>query len=136
MPKPSGAVSDLLGSSGRLNERAARLAMSGDVPPLPRCGTPGGTGRSGIVDYLRRILPPMFLNTRFPGKSAALVAFLLAISSAAPALAYVGPGAGLTALGSLVAVVAVVVLAVIGFLWYPLKRVMRRRKEPRGEHLE
>jgi Flp pilus assembly protein TadB len=78
----------------------------------------------------------MFPKTPSPGKSVALVAFLLAAFSAAPALAYVGPGAGLTALGSLVAVIAVAVLAVIGFLWYPLKRVMRRRKEARTEHLE
>ncbi|ALM54627.1 hypothetical protein AR456_09725 [Halomonas huangheensis] len=49
----------------------------------------------------------------------------------APALAYVGPGAGLTAIGTMIAVIAALVLAVIGFVWYPLKRVMRRRRAER-----
>jgi uncharacterized membrane protein YidH (DUF202 family) len=44
------------------------------------------------------------------------------------ATAYVGPGAGLSAIGSLLALIAAVVLAVVGFLWYPLKRIMRKRK--------
>lgn len=53
---------------------------------------------------------------------------LMAIMIANPALAYVGPGAGLTAIGTMVAVIAALVLAVVGFVWYPLKRVFRKRK--------
>jgi hypothetical protein len=56
----------------------------------------------------------------------ALIAFA-AIVIADPALAYVGPGAGLTAIGTMVAVIAALVLAVVGFVWYPLKRMMRKR---------
>ena len=44
------------------------------------------------------------------------------------ATAYVGPGAGLAAIGSLLALIAVIVLAIVGFLWYPLKRIMNKRK--------
>jgi len=44
------------------------------------------------------------------------------------ATAYVGPGAGLSAIGSLLALIAAVVLVVVGFLWYPLKRIMNKRK--------
>ena len=44
------------------------------------------------------------------------------------ALAYVGPGAGLSASGSLLALIAAVLLAIVCFLWYPLKRLRRRRK--------
>lgn len=55
-------------------------------------------------------------------------ATVFAISGASPALAYVGPGAGLTAIGTMVAVIAVVLLAVVGFVWYPLKRALRKRK--------
>lgn len=44
------------------------------------------------------------------------------------AQAYVGPGAGLTALGTVIALVLALVLAVIGFVWYPMKRLARRRK--------
>lgn len=42
--------------------------------------------------------------------------------------AYVGPGAGLTALGTVVALILALVLAIIGFVWYPMKRLARRRK--------
>jgi len=38
-------------------------------------------------------------------------------------LAYVGPGAGLTAIGSVLAFVGTMLLLVIGFVWYPLKRM-------------
>ncbi|RNF33239.1 hypothetical protein A7A09_017555 [Paracoccus methylarcula] len=58
----------------------------------------------------------------------AAIAGLAATLNAAPALAYVGPGAGLTALGTMIAVIAVVLLAVVGFVWYPLKRLLRRNK--------
>lgn len=44
------------------------------------------------------------------------------------AIAYVGPGAGITAIGSVLALIAAVVFAIVGFLWYPLKRWSRRRK--------
>jgi hypothetical protein len=45
-----------------------------------------------------------------------------------PAAAYIGPGAGAGAIGVLIAVVLGATLLVVGFLWYPLKRVMRRRR--------
>lgn len=57
-------------------------------------------------------------------------ALLLLLASNAPAFAYMGPGAGLTALGSLVALVGAIALAVVGFLWYPLKRMFSRSKRP------
>ncbi len=44
------------------------------------------------------------------------------------ALAYIGPGAGLGAIGTVLAVIGVVLLAVVGFLWYPLKRVLKRSR--------
>jgi hypothetical protein len=44
-----------------------------------------------------------------------------------PAHAYVGPGAGLTAIGTIVAVLAAVLLALVGFVWYPVKRLLRRK---------
>ena len=52
------------------------------------------------------------------------------------ALAYIGPGAGISAIGTVLALFAAVLLAIIGFIWYPVKRVLRRRKgaqEPRTE---
>ena len=47
-----------------------------------------------------------------------------------PALsfAYVGPGAGITFLGALWAVITAIVLAVGGFLVWPIRAFIRRRK--------
>ena len=42
------------------------------------------------------------------------------------ALAYGGFGAGLSALGSLVAVVMALFMAIVGFIWYPIKRLLAR----------
>lgn len=47
-----------------------------------------------------------------------------------PATAYVGPGVGLSALGSLLALIAAIIIAIFGFLWYPFKRLMRKKQRP------
>ncbi len=44
------------------------------------------------------------------------------------AMAYIGPGAGLSAIGTLFAVLGAVLLAIVGFVWYPIKRLLKRRK--------
>ena len=49
------------------------------------------------------------------------------------AAAYVGPGAGLTTIGVFLAVVAGVIVAVFGFVWYPVKRLMRKIKKPKKD---
>lgn len=49
------------------------------------------------------------------------------LTVALPVAAYVGPGAGLSALGSLLALLAAVVVAIAGFLWYPIKRIFGKR---------
>ena len=62
------------------------------------------------------------------------VSFLAAIStltfigSADPAAAYIGPGAGLSAIGTAIALILAVALAFVGFVWYPIKRLMRKRR--------
>lgn len=50
--------------------------------------------------------------------------------------AYIGPGAGLSAIGSLLALVAAVVVAIFGFLWFPIKRLMKRWKASLAERAE
>lgn len=49
---------------------------------------------------------------------------------AAPAAAYLGPGAGLSALGSLLALVAGLAVAIVGFVWFPIKRLIRGMRKP------
>jgi hypothetical protein len=47
-------------------------------------------------------------------------------------LAYLGPGGVLSAIGSFLALLVAVVLALFGFVWYPLKRLLRARKSRRA----
>ncbi|MBK6721023.1 MAG: hypothetical protein IPG62_14375 [Sphingomonadales bacterium] len=69
------------------------------------------SGTSARADYLCLIVIPLLVFSE-------------------PALAYMGPGAGLTMLGSLVALVGAAVVGIIDFIWYPLKRLFRRTKKP------
>lgn len=48
----------------------------------------------------------------------------------APAFAYVGPGAGLSAIGAFLALIMGVLLAFVGFIWYPVKRFLRKGHNP------
>lgn len=63
-----------------------------------------------------------------------LAVLLLALSI--PAQAYIGPGAGLGTIGTAVAFLAAILLLVVGFVWYPLKRLLRRRKAGKSEGVE
>lgn len=43
------------------------------------------------------------------------------------AQAYIGPGAGISAIGAALALIAAVFFAIVGFIWYPVKRLLRKR---------
>jgi hypothetical protein len=43
------------------------------------------------------------------------------------AYAYIGPGAGLGMIGSLIAIIIAVLIVVVGLIIYPIRRVMRRK---------
>jgi uncharacterized membrane protein len=43
-------------------------------------------------------------------------------------LAYIGPAGALSLIGSFLALVGGIALALVGFLWYPLKRFLRTRR--------
>ena len=62
------------------------------------------------------------LLARFPIISAVI---LLALAPGVTQ-AYVGPGVGLSALGSVLAFIGAVFLLIVGFLWYPIKRLLRK----------
>ena len=59
--------------------------------------------------------------------------FVLAWLIPNAAHAYIGPGAGISAIGSLLALIAAVLLAIVGFVWYPVKRIMKNRRKARTE---
>lgn len=50
-----------------------------------------------------------------------------------PVSAYVGPGSGLSAIGAILAIVAGLFFAVFGFVWYPVKRLLRGSNKTTGE---
>jgi hypothetical protein len=64
--------------------------------------------------------------------------FLIALSAVLllgqpqAAFAYVGPGAGITIIGSALALLAGIALAIVGFVWYPIKRLLRSRSGTAG----
>jgi len=48
-------------------------------------------------------------------------------------LCYIGPGGALSAIGSLLALIAAVGLALVGFVWYPIKRMLRSKRRAEAE---
>lgn len=50
-----------------------------------------------------------------------------------PALAYIGPGAGLGAIAITLAIVIGVLLLLVGLVWYPLKRLLKSKKASAAE---
>lgn len=64
-------------------------------------------------------------------KHSTLKTALLLISSLKMMFGYIGPGTGLTAIGTAIACIVGTIVAVLGFLWYPLRRMLgHRTKEP------
>jgi hypothetical protein len=68
-----------------------------------------------------------------------LIAFFIcsiAMGTAGTAEAYVGPGLGLGAIGAVLGVVLSVLLAIFAVFWYPLKRLIAKRKATRKSEKE
>jgi CDP-diglyceride synthetase len=65
--------------------------------------------------------------------SLSVLGLLGLLAAAAPAHAYIGPGAGLSAIGSFLALCAAVVIGVFGFLWFPIKRLLKKKKRSQEE---
>ncbi|MEX5730104.1 hypothetical protein Ga0609869_003457 [Rhodovulum iodosum] len=63
-----------------------------------------------------------------PNRLIPLVAALALMPAAAHA--YIGPGMGLGVIASVLGVVAAFFMALIGLLWFPLKRLVKRRRAP------
>ena len=61
------------------------------------------------------------------------VIFFLAILPG-PAAAYIGPGAGLGAFAVVLALGAGLLLLLVGLVWYPVKRMMKRKRIGQSEN--
>ena len=66
-------------------------------------------------------------------KLACCIAVLSCALIPLPAWAYIGPGAGLGALGIAIAFAVGAVFLVIGLVWYPLRRAFRGRSAASGK---
>jgi hypothetical protein len=45
------------------------------------------------------------------------------------ALAYVGPGLGMGVIGAIFGILAAILLAIVGLIWYPVKRLMKKKEK-------
>ena len=58
---------------------------------------------------------------------------IVALIAADPAFAYMGPGSGLAFIGSLLALIGALVAGLFGFLWFPVKRLIRTLRSRKEE---
>ena len=57
-----------------------------------------------------------------------LIVIVGLITASMPLAAYIGPGAGIPVLGSLLGIIAAVVLALAAILAWPVRRMMKNRR--------
>ncbi|WP_420382454.1 hypothetical protein [Novosphingobium sp.] len=68
----------------------------------------------------------MRMTISIPFAGTAGLSALIFVASTMPASAYVGPGLGLGAVSTALGVVGAIILGIIAFIWYPVKRLIRR----------
>ena len=69
----------------------------------------------------------MIINASTPILRAICAAVaILAVPS--QVLAYIVPGAGLSIVGSLIALFVAIFVAIFGFLWFPIRRMLRKKR--------
>ena len=64
---------------------------------------------------------------------ASMVAAALLLAIPKVAWAYIGPGAGITVIGTVFALLGAIVLAITGLAWYPVKRLRARARAKRSQ---
>lgn len=65
-------------------------------------------------------------------KLMALMAVWLLVSMH-PASAYIGPGAGAGTIAVVFGILAAIIMAFFGLLWYPVKRLLKKRRTTRAD---
>lgn len=59
--------------------------------------------------------------------------FALTAFAASPAAAYIGPGVGAGTVAVVLGVVASILMAFVAILWYPIKRLLKKKPAPKPE---
>lgn len=62
-----------------------------------------------------------------------IVLIALALLISAPAVAYIGPGAGISVLGSLLGILATIVVAIGAIVMWPLRKMLKKRRQAAAE---
>lgn len=57
-----------------------------------------------------------------------MISALALLLFAGGTFAYVGPGAGISVLGSLLGILATILLAIVAIVMWPIRKLMKRRK--------
>ena len=58
-----------------------------------------------------------------------ILPFLTIVGFIRIVFAYIGPGSGLSAIGAFLAFVVGIFITILGFLWYPIKRLLGKGKK-------
>ena len=72
------------------------------------------------------------MRTTIHATKFVLAALVLILCVPQSAWAYAGPGSGLTVIGAAVSFIGSVFLVIVGFIWYPIKRLLKGRKSRRS----
>ena len=59
---------------------------------------------------------------------ASMAVATLLLANPETAWAYIGPGAGITVIGTVLALIGAIVLAITGLVWYPIKRLRAKAR--------
>jgi uncharacterized protein (DUF2062 family) len=78
----------------------------------------------------------MELKKLGPHRHITAIFGLSTLFSAGPAAAYLGPGAGLGMIGSLIAVIIVALVVILGLVIYPVRMLRKRRRKATAANSE
>jgi hypothetical protein len=70
-------------------------------------------------------MPQIAQPRRARSLPGAILLAVLVVAAPTAAFAYVGPGLGLGAIASFFALIGAILMGIVGFVWYPFKRLLR-----------
>lgn len=65
-----------------------------------------------------------------------IVLLAIALLISAPAAAYIGPGAGISVLGSLLGILATIVVAIGAIVMWPLRKMLKKRRQAAADNAQ